>query len=62
MKGSQWRALSAEVVNKYVMLHERDAFTLTETETDKMGLKPIDIGHCIYFGQYEHLHISGSAQ
>ena len=22
-------------------------FTLTETETDKMGLKPIDIGHCI---------------
>ena len=33
------------------------AFTLTETETDKMGLKPIDIGHCIYLGQYEHLHI-----
>ena len=22
-----------------------------------MGLKPIDIGHCICLGQYEHLHI-----
>ena len=34
------------------------AFTLTETETetDKMGLKPIDICHCICLGQYEHLH------
>ena len=34
------------------------AFTLTETETEteKMGLKPIDIGHCICLGQNEHLH------
>ena len=32
------------------------AFTLAETETDKMGLKPIDICHCICLGQYEHLH------
>ena len=31
-------------------------FTLTETETEKMGLKAIDIGHCICLGQYEHLH------
>ena len=32
-------------------------FTLTETETDKMGLKPIGIGHCNCLGQYEHLHM-----
>ena len=30
--------------------------SLKVTETDKMGLKPIDIGYCICFGQYEHLH------
>ena len=29
--------------------------TNTETETDKIGLKPIGIGHCICLGQYEHL-------
>ena len=32
------------------------AFTLTDTETDKMGLKPIDLGHCICLCQCEHLH------
>ena len=35
----------------------KGVFTLTETETNKMGLKPIGIGHCICLGQYEHLHI-----
>ena len=28
----------------------------TETDTDQMGLKPIDISHCICLGQGEHLH------
>ena len=32
------------------------AFTPTETETDRMGLKPNDIGHCICLGQYEHFY------
>ena len=27
-----------------------------DRETDKMGLKPNDIGLCICLGQYEHLH------
>ena len=27
-----------------------------KTETDKMGLKPIGIGHCICSCQYENLH------
>ena len=31
-------------------------FTLTESETDKMGLKPIGIGHCMCLGQCKHLH------
>ena len=29
---------------------------LTETETDEICLKPIDICHYIGLGQYEHLH------
>ena len=32
----------------------RSEYSKTETETDKMGLKPIDIGHSICLGQYEH--------
>ena len=34
----------------------RSEYSKTETETDKKGLNPIDIGHCICLGQYEHLH------
>ena len=29
---------------------ETETETETETKTDKMGLKPIDIGHCISLG------------
>ena len=33
-----------------------DTKTETDTETDKMRLNPIDIGHWICLNQYEHIH------
>ena len=42
------------VCSSRILKVPKGVFTLTETETDRMGLKPIGIGNCICLGQCEH--------